>query len=461
MVRTSAATVHSSSAHGRSDRLDRGFEGFVPVNEPAADTLAAALSRHGLELPPEQIALLDRYCQLLWDWNTRINLTRHTDYEKFVSRDVVDSWQLAQLLAPGESMLDFGSGGGVPGIIIAILRPDVKLELCESVGKKAKALEAMVAELGLKVRVHGQRVEQVLSLRSFDVVEARAVGSLSDICRWLQNHWTAFGRLHLIKGPKWVEERGEARHRGLMHGISLRVAAKYPMPGTESESVILKLWAEAVGPAAAGGAASGKSNSGKSVGGKSAGGRSSGGKSAGGKGPGGKSSSGKGAGLPSASKPAWSDDDTSDDWDSGDEESDDSGSDGGGDVAEIETIDGGPLDIDQLGGDLMDDSALRDSGVRTRGRGRPSGGDRGRGDSGGSSSRGGSSGGYGSSGGGYGRGGGGRQDGGPQGGKGGQGGRWSGGGRGRGSGGGGNRGGGRSGGGGSGRGGSGGGRRDG
>ena len=414
------------------------------MNEPVADTLAAALSRHGLELPPAQIALLDRYCQLLWDWNTRINLTRHTDYEKFVSRDVVDSWQLAQLLAPGESMLDFGSGGGVPGIIIAILRPDVKLELCESVGKKAKALEAMVDELGLKVRVHGQRVEQVLSLRSFDVVEARAVGSLSDICRWLQNHWTAFGRLHLIKGPKWVEERGEARHRGLMHGISLRVAAKYPMPGTESESVILKLWAEAVGPAAAGGAASGKSAGGKSTGGKSIGGR----------GPGGSASGAKASGRPPAAKSAWSDDETSDDWDSGDEESDGSESDGGGDVAEIETIDGGPLDIDQLGGDLMDDSALRDSGVRTRGRGRPSGGAHGRGDSGGGSSSG-----YGSSGGGYGRGGGGRQDGGRQGGKGGQGGRWSGGGRGRGSGGGGNRGGGRSGGGGSGRGGSGGGRR--
>src|SRR5438034_11828161 len=102
-------------------------------SDPPADTLPAALARHGIELPDDQVAALDRYCKRLWDWNERLNLTRHTTYEKFVARDVVDSLQLANLLEPKERVLDVGTGGGVAGAVIAILRPDLKVSLCDSV----------------------------------------------------------------------------------------------------------------------------------------------------------------------------------------------------------------------------------------------------------------------------------------------------------------------------------------
>src|SRR6187399_53112 len=107
------------------------------------DTLAAALGRHGIELSSSTIAALDRYVARLWDWNERLNLTRHTTYEKFVSRDVVDSLHLANLLEKGERVLDVGTGGGVPGAVVAILRPDVKVTLCDSVAKKANAVKAI------------------------------------------------------------------------------------------------------------------------------------------------------------------------------------------------------------------------------------------------------------------------------------------------------------------------------
>ena len=90
------------------------------------DTLAAALGRHGITLPDDQLALLDRYLRLLWEWNEKINLTRHTDFEKFVSRDVVDSLAFAAPCAEGERVLDVGTGGGVPGVILAIVRPDLQ-----------------------------------------------------------------------------------------------------------------------------------------------------------------------------------------------------------------------------------------------------------------------------------------------------------------------------------------------
>src|SRR5215813_6420855 len=123
-------------------------------DEQQTDEMSAALERHGIELPAAQIAALEKYAGRLWDWNEKLNLTRHTTFEKFVARDVVDSLELAKLLELNERVLDVGTGGGVPGAVIAILRPDVKVAMCESVAKKAKAVEAIVREAGIKAAVH-------------------------------------------------------------------------------------------------------------------------------------------------------------------------------------------------------------------------------------------------------------------------------------------------------------------
>ena len=222
-------------------------------------SLSETLRQHEIDLAADQIELLDRYCQVLWDWNTKVNLTRHTDYERFVSRDVVDSLVLAEHLAEGERILDVGSGGGVPGIILAILRPDLKITLAESVGKKSKILTEIIAELGLPVRVFAGRAEKFLDAKKnkkgprgkksgtkkdtkvVDTLTVRAVASMPKLLRWFEPYWDRFGRLLLIKGPRWVEERGEARHFGLLSKLALRRLAAYPLPGTESESTLLQI----------------------------------------------------------------------------------------------------------------------------------------------------------------------------------------------------------------------------
>ncbi len=212
------------------------------MTDATPETLADALVAHGLQLPADQTARLDRYCRLLWEWNEKMNLTRHTDYEKFVGRDVMDSWQLAAQLQAGEEVLDVGTGGGVPGVVLVILRPDLRVSLCESVGKKAKAVEAMVRELDLTVPVYASRAEKVLEEFRYDALVVRAVGPLWKMLRWFEPHWASFGRLLVVKGPAWPDERNEARHRGMLNKLELRRAASYPMPGTNSESVILKIW---------------------------------------------------------------------------------------------------------------------------------------------------------------------------------------------------------------------------
>ena len=200
------------------------------------------LSELGIELDGPRLELLDRYRRLLWSWNEKMNLTRHTTLEKFVSRDVVDSHQLAELLEPGERVLDVGTGGGVPGVVMAILRPDLAVSLSESTSKKARAVEAIVAELGLSTTVYACRAEEVLETATFDTLVGRAVASLRKVLSWLAPHWDAFDQLLLVKGPSWVEERGEARHRGLLHGLELRKASTYQARQTGAESVILRLW---------------------------------------------------------------------------------------------------------------------------------------------------------------------------------------------------------------------------
>lgn len=206
-----------------------------------ADDLAAAMAEHGIELPDQQVAQLERYCRLLWDWNSRLNLTRHTNYQKFVARDLVDSLAFAEFLEPGERILDVGTGGGVPGVVLAIVRPDLDVSLSESVAKRARAVADIVDRLGLRVPVHATRAEDLLDRWRCNTLVGRAVAGLPKLLRWLRPHWDSFDRLLVVKGPAWVEERGEARHSGLLGNMALRKLKSYPLPGIDSESVLLQI----------------------------------------------------------------------------------------------------------------------------------------------------------------------------------------------------------------------------
>jgi 16S rRNA (guanine527-N7)-methyltransferase len=229
------------------NEADPALEETAPAKEPQVDpypndTLPAALARHSIQLPADRVKMLDHYCRLLWDWNEKINLTRHTTYEKFVTRDLVDTLQLASLVHPKEEILDVGSGGGVPGLTLAIVRPDLDITLSDTTGKKARVLEDMVKKLNLPVPVFNARTETMLDDVRYDALTIRAVGPLWQLLTWFRPHWSLITRLLIIKGPKWKEEQTEAARRGLLRELELKVGAEYPMPGTESNSVILKVW---------------------------------------------------------------------------------------------------------------------------------------------------------------------------------------------------------------------------
>jgi 16S rRNA (guanine527-N7)-methyltransferase len=211
----------------------------TPPPAPSNDTMAQALARHHIELPDDQQQLLDRYAKLLWDWNEKINLTRHTTFEKFVSRDLVDTLWLAKFIDAGDRVLDVGTGGGVPGIVLAIIRPDLEVTLSDSVQKKARVAADIVQQLEIPIQVHAGAAQDLLKTKHFDTLVARAVAPLPKLLGWFDLHWDAFSQLLVIKGPAWVEERAEARHRGLFKSLELRKLGEYPLPDTDSRSVVL------------------------------------------------------------------------------------------------------------------------------------------------------------------------------------------------------------------------------
>lgn len=204
-------------------------------------SLSEVLKQHAVELPAEQVERLGRYCELLWDWNTKINLTRHTDFEKFVTRDLLDSLTFAEFLKPGEKVLDVGSGGGVPGVVLAILRPDLKVTLSDPVGKKARVLADIVSKLGLATPVFQGRAEEFLRETRQDTLVIRAVAKLAKLVEWFEPLMSRFDRILVLKGPSWIDERGEARHLGRMKQVSLRKIKSYRIQGIEAEGVLLEL----------------------------------------------------------------------------------------------------------------------------------------------------------------------------------------------------------------------------
>jgi len=194
-----------------------------------------------LEVPPKAYPQLKHYCQALWEINKDLNLTRHTSYELFVTRDLLDTIELSKLIPEGKEVLDIGSGGGVPGMILAILRPDLKVSLTDSVGKKASALGDIADFVGLSLEIYQCRAEELLEDFRYDYTTARAVGPLKKMGTWFADSWPSLGRLLAVKGPKWVEEKAEADELGLFKKVDVRVVAQYDVPGVDWQSVILQL----------------------------------------------------------------------------------------------------------------------------------------------------------------------------------------------------------------------------
>lgn len=149
------------------------------MTHDSADRLNVLLTEAGLApVTPEQASCFAAYLSLILRWNARTNLTAVRDEEGILSRHFVECIACARALPTGiATLLDFGSGAGLPGIPIAILRPEIAVTLAESQGKKAAFLQEAARTLGLPIAIHSSRAEDLRAV--FDLVILRAVDKMA------------------------------------------------------------------------------------------------------------------------------------------------------------------------------------------------------------------------------------------------------------------------------------------
>lgn len=140
------------------------------------------------DLTAEQIQQMGRLYELYAHWNEQINVISRKDIEQLYERHVLHSLGIAKVtsLAPGSAVLDVGTGGGFPGIPLAILFPEARFHLVDSIGKKIKVVQAVAQALGLRnVKAEQARAEALRG--KYDVVVSRAVTQLGPFYHWVRH----------------------------------------------------------------------------------------------------------------------------------------------------------------------------------------------------------------------------------------------------------------------------------
>ena len=164
-------------------------------------------------LSDNQIAQFSKLQELYEDWNLKINVVSRKDIDELYLRHVLHSLGIAKVMEfkPGAKVMDVGTGGGFPGIPLAILFPETQFHLVDSIGKKIKVVDEVVAGLELQnVKTTHGRVEDVKD--TYDFIVSRAVAQMETFVRWnkgkiakKQNHDLKNGILYL-KGGDLTEE---------------------------------------------------------------------------------------------------------------------------------------------------------------------------------------------------------------------------------------------------------------
>jgi 16S rRNA (guanine527-N7)-methyltransferase len=177
-------------------------------------TTEALLER--LNVSRETLDRLKIFEQVLLKWNPKINLVSRNSLDDLWTRHIIDSVQVFRCVSSPNHWVDMGSGGGLPGVIVAIMAaeesPDTKVTLIESDQRKSAFLRTAARECGAKLTVISKRIEQA-DPQNADVLSARALADLSLLLEFSERHLTPTGTALFPKGANWKKEVDNARQR--------------------------------------------------------------------------------------------------------------------------------------------------------------------------------------------------------------------------------------------------------
>ncbi|MCL2576718.1 MAG: 16S rRNA (guanine(527)-N(7))-methyltransferase RsmG [Defluviitaleaceae bacterium] len=185
-------------------------------------TIVEAWARaNGIEITEARLNALATYQNRVLEVNKHMNLTRITDEEDFAVKHIIDSLTLLPYIKPNASLIDIGTGAGFPGLVLRIMRQDLKLTLLDSLRKRVNFLQETAEILGVAVEcIHARAEDHAKTHReSYDICTARAVASMDKLAEYALPLVKKGGIFLAMKGPEISEELDKAKpaikkHRG-------------------------------------------------------------------------------------------------------------------------------------------------------------------------------------------------------------------------------------------------------
>jgi 16S rRNA (guanine527-N7)-methyltransferase len=200
------------------------------------------------DLPHREIVVAKaaRHLALIEETNRHFNLTRITGAREAAIKHVLDSLTPWRLFAAARQVLDAGTGAGFPGIPLALVLPDVRFTLAESIQKKARFVESVLDDLALpNVTCTPRRAEEIIRDRApaqqFDIITARALAPLPRALALFAPALKSATRLLLYKGPDVDQEIAEAEPQARKRRVRLQVLLRYQLPEAQGTRTLLEL----------------------------------------------------------------------------------------------------------------------------------------------------------------------------------------------------------------------------
>ncbi|MCE2871952.1 MAG: 16S rRNA (guanine(527)-N(7))-methyltransferase RsmG [Oxalobacteraceae bacterium] len=199
------------------------------------EQLVQGVSELAIDLPESQVKKLVDYLSLLVKWNAVYNLTAVRDPALMVTQHLLDCLATLPAFINASRVLDVGSGGGLPGVMLAIwaqhAQPQMSVHMIDTVHKKTAFLTQAKSELGLSnVQVHTGRVEQLNDEKKFDVITSRAFAELKDFVLWSGHLLTDGGKMIALKG-----QPQESELVGLPAGWEITKLEQINVPGLAAQ----------------------------------------------------------------------------------------------------------------------------------------------------------------------------------------------------------------------------------
>lgn len=197
-----------------------------------------------INLTENQIEKFYKYMELLLEWNKKINLTAITDEDEIILKHFIDSLTVLKYINENDKIIDVGTGAGFPGIPIAIMMPNVKITLLDSLNKRINFLNEVIRELDLKniETIHSRSEDcgkDILFREKYDIALARAVANLSTLSEYLLPFIKIDGKMICMKGSNLEEELKNAEYAIKELGGEFVLKDEFELPDSDIKRNII------------------------------------------------------------------------------------------------------------------------------------------------------------------------------------------------------------------------------